>query len=272
MSMIERAALAIQQATSILITAGAGMGVDSGLPDFRGPEGFWRAYPALRGYSFSEMANPEWFETNPNRAWGFYGHRLNLYRKTLPHAGFDVLLKWCENRSYFVYTSNVDGAFQKAGFEPERIVECHGSIHHLQYVDEKCGSDIWSADGVIVTVDEETVLAADPLPRRSGHLLRPNILMFGDWGWIGDRSNRQQRRLQSWANDLGTLENCVVIEMGAGKVIPTTRLMGEDFQRSGATLIRINPRDSDGPSGTISIATGAKDGLQAIDQMIAKGA
>ena len=246
------------------------MGVDSGLPDFRGPEGFWRAYPALRGYSFSDMANPEWFDVNPNRAWGFYGHRLNLYRTTLPHDGFDILLKWCANRSHFVYTSNVDGAFQKAGFESERIVECHGSIHHLQYVDEANGTDIWSAEGVTVTVDEQTVLAADPLPQRDGHLLRPNILMFGDWGWIGTRSNRQQRRLQSWMDGLEAMERCVVVEMGAGKVIPTIRVMGEQFQRAGATLIRINPRDFDGPAGTISVATGAKDGLQAIDRMIAK--
>ena len=45
---------------ALIITAGAGMGVDSGLPDFRGTEGFWKAYPVIKdlGYSFSEMANP----------------------------------------------------------------------------------------------------------------------------------------------------------------------------------------------------------------------
>ena len=57
-----------------VITAGAGMGVDSGLPDFRGNDGFWNAYPALKGYPFMEMANPRWFTVEPRRAWGFYGH------------------------------------------------------------------------------------------------------------------------------------------------------------------------------------------------------
>ena len=57
---LEKAVLWLREADGLLITAGAGMGVDSGLPDFRGQEGFWRAYPALRhqGLSFEDMANP----------------------------------------------------------------------------------------------------------------------------------------------------------------------------------------------------------------------
>ena len=88
-----RAAEALLAADGILITAGAGMGVDSGLPDFRGEEGFWRAYPALAesGVRFEDIADPASFETNPRRGWGFYGHRLQLYRDTNPHRGFDVL-------------------------------------------------------------------------------------------------------------------------------------------------------------------------------------
>ena len=47
-SVIERAVQAIRNAEALVITAGAGMGVDSGLPDFRGPQGFWKAYPPLK--------------------------------------------------------------------------------------------------------------------------------------------------------------------------------------------------------------------------------
>lgn len=261
---IERAARAIASAKSIIVTAGAGMGVDSGLPDFRGPEGFWRAYPALRGYSFQDMANPYWFEKDPQRAWGFYGHRLNLYRKTVPHLGFDILRKWCQQRDYFVFTSNVDGAFQKSGFAEHKIVECHGSIHHLQYLHGQ--GSIWSAVEMEVIVDEEKVLAEEPLPRKNGQLLRPNILMFGDWNWVTERSDRQQDRLRSWLQRLEM--DCVVIELGAGKAIPTVRRLGEQLQRSGATLVRINPRDSDGPNDTISIPMGAKEALVSVDKKL----
>lgn len=87
------AARLIDEAGSLVITAGAGMGVDSGLPNFRGPGGFWRAYPALgrAKISFEEIASPASFRDNPALAWGFYGHRLNLYRTTVPHPGFALL-------------------------------------------------------------------------------------------------------------------------------------------------------------------------------------
>ena len=86
---IEEAARAITEADALFIGAGAGMGVDSGLPDFRGDEGFWNAYPPFRELNLSvvELANPSWFARDPELAWGFYGHRLHLYRDTDPHAG-----------------------------------------------------------------------------------------------------------------------------------------------------------------------------------------
>ena len=82
--LIRQAAQALAEADALLVGAGAGMGVDSGLPDFRGDKGFWKAYPPFEklGYSFIDMANPVWFEEDPRLAWGFYGHRLNLYRET----------------------------------------------------------------------------------------------------------------------------------------------------------------------------------------------
>lgn len=72
---IDHAADLIAQADAIVVACGAGTGVDSGLPDFRGEEGFWRAYPALGqvGLSFYDIASPRAFRAHPERAWGFYG-------------------------------------------------------------------------------------------------------------------------------------------------------------------------------------------------------
>ena len=97
---LERAAQRIAQASCLCVTAGAGMGCDSGLPDFRGPEGLWRAYPHLkeRGLTLPETTTPHWFATEPAFAWGFFGHRLNLYRATAPHAGFAIVKRWCESK------------------------------------------------------------------------------------------------------------------------------------------------------------------------------
>ena len=71
--LLKRAAELIRSADALVISAGAGIGVDSGLPDFRGAEGFWRAYPALQasGMSFYDVASPETFDRDPELAWGF---------------------------------------------------------------------------------------------------------------------------------------------------------------------------------------------------------
>ncbi|MAH08389.1 MAG: hypothetical protein CL961_01830, partial [Euryarchaeota archaeon] len=85
---------------------------------------------AKLGIEFEQMANPEWFDTNPRLAWGFYGHRLNLYRSTEPHNGFKIILERFKKDKIpvFIFTSNVDGHFQKTGFAEEQIMECHGSL------------------------------------------------------------------------------------------------------------------------------------------------
>lgn len=241
------AALAVDEAEAILVTAGAGMGVDSGLPDFRGPEGFWRAYPAFRdlGLRFEELANPHWFHEDPALAWGFYGHRLNLYRETVPHEGFATLLRWGAEKPHgvFAFTSNVDGQFQKAGFPPSRVVECHGSIHHLQCV-RSCGAAIRPANGVVVEVDPETCRERKPFPAcpACGGLARPNILMFGDMGWDESRTDVQHANLHRWLETAkGPL---VVLEFGAGTRIPSVRMLSERVGRGPRrTLVRVNPRE-----------------------------
>lgn len=265
---VKAAAAALNAADALLVTAGAGMGVDSGLPDFRGLQGFWRAYPVIAklGLSFEEMANPAWFSENPHLAWAFYGHRLNLYRQTTPHQGFRQLLEIgaAKPAGCFVFTSNVDGHFQKAGFTPERIVECHGSIHHFQCT-ASCTDRIWDAEGETVNIEERSFRALEPLPkcRHCPTLARPNILMFGDWSWLGHRTEVQQERFSKWLNELGkSSAKLAVVELGAGSAIPTVRYTSERVvERLGGALIRINPREHEVPGGHIGLPFSAADGI-----------
>ena len=263
MDGISEARAALDAADAVLVGAGAGMGVDSGLPDFRGAEGFWRAYPPFRelGLSFEEMASPHHFQENPTLGWGFYGHRLHLYRDVVPHRGFELLDRLIGSRPRFVFTSNVDGGFQRAGWGDHEVVEIHGSIHHLQCL-EGCTERVWSADGTDVDVDPATFRARPPLPRcpGCGGAARPNVMMFGDWGWSPVRSDAQARRYSDWLEEVRD-RRIVAIEMGAGTTLPSVRY---ECERRGDTLVRINPRESHGPPGTVSIAAGALAALEAI--------
>lgn len=271
--ILRRAAEAVRNADAIVIGAGAGMGVDSGLPDFRGTQGFWRAYPlyAKLDLDFASMANPRWFTKDPAFAWGFYGHRLELYRKTVPHAGFAILRRWAERMKHgaFVFTSNVDGQFQKAGFADDRIVEIHGSIHFVQCL-MGC-SGIAPADPYRFELDMETLRAQGEMPTcaKCGEVLRPNILMFGDGWWDGARTEAQEARLMKWIEALGAAR-LVVIECGAGTAIPSVRMFCERIARGRGSLVRINVREPQAPAGEIPVPLGALEALERIDQLLAR--
>ncbi len=263
---ITKAVGLIRDADGLLITAGASMGVDSGLPDFRSANGFWKTYPALAraGIEFESIACPETFRRDPRLAWGFYGHRLNLYRRTTPHQGFTLLqqIGAALEHGLFVLTSNVDGQFQKAGVADDLINEIHGSIHHLQCMNGGCSDAVWSAEGFAPLLDEEgcRLLSDLPVCPNCGRMARPNILMFGDWDWRQARAISQEKLFASW---LDKVARPVVIEIGAGTDIPTVRRFSDRYER----LIRINPRE---PTVTrarsVEIPLGGLEALQRIHQ------
>lgn len=268
---INKAQKHIAEAEALVFTAGAGIGVDSGLPDFRGNKGFWKAYPPIAklGISFVEMANPSWFQNNPKLAWAFYGHRFNLYRRTQPHVGFSMLLELAskKNDKFFIFTSNVDGQFQKTGFSEDKIEECHGSIFHFQCAGPCC-EQIWKAPPEDIEVDEEKFEAIEPFPKcpNCGNIARPNILMFGDWSWISRRSQMQTQRFMDWVHTVQqNQQKLVIIELGAGSAVPTVRHTSETLVHEyGGILIRINPREHNVPVGNISIPLGAEEGIKKI--------
>ena len=164
----------------------------------------------------------------------------------------------------FVFTSNVDGHFQKAGFTPARVYECRGSIHRLQCADN-CKGPIWSTTDLRPQVDEAACEWRGKLPTcpRCGALARPNILMADDWQWNATRSAQQRMLLDMW---LDSVQAPLVLEIAAGRAVPTVRNFTRRMQLRGSRLTRINlheanihnPRD-------IELALGAKQALQALE-------
>ena len=276
---IEVAAAALRrcfaQGGALLCCAGAGMGVDSGLPDFRGPQGFWRAYPAYEklGLSFEQLADPSWFQRDSALAWGFYGHRFNLYRKTKPHDGYTVLRTLGERApaGSFVFTSNVDGSFEAAGFASDRICEVHGAIQTFQCTKNDHG--LWSAPAGEIDVCPQTFRARGALPTCPccGALARPNILMFGDADWQEERCGVQTARLIAFIDTLERSCPLVIVEAGAGRAVPTVRRFSEQMLRTfaQARLVRINVREAAADDDiikdrVIEISLGARAALAAV--------
>jgi NAD-dependent SIR2 family protein deacetylase len=166
----------------------------------------------------------------------------------------------------------VDGQFQKAGYEEDRVEECHGSIHHFQCT-RPCAGAIWDAHDVTVQVDEETFRAQEPLPRctNCGGLARPNVLMFGDWSWISTRTEVQTSQRSTWLKQIsGARLRLAVVEIGAGEAVATIRRQSEFIARAyGATLIRINPRNYTVPrERDVSVPLGAAEGIKGMVDLL----
>ena len=267
---IELAVGLIKSADGILVSSGAGIGIDSGLPDFRGGEGLWTAYPKLSHLShisFVEMCHPKAMRDNYELVMGWYAHRLLDYRATIPHRGYNMLLEIAQSApgGYWGYTSNVDGQWQKSGWPEDRLVECHGSVHWLQ-CEDKCHSGVWSADNFHPVIDIELCELTSEPPRCTicNARARPNVMMFSDHYFSFWREDLQFWPFHKWAKSLDKL---VVIEVGAGIAIPTVRMMGAEYSPN---IIRINPSHTECRDGDISIPLGALEGITLLHSSLSK--
>ena len=167
--------------------------------------------------------------------------------------------------NYFIVTSNVDGQFQKAGFDTNKIHEVHGSIHYLQ-CSKDCKSEIWEVSPEEIVVDMEK-FETNTIPKcvHCGAVARPNIMMFGDSEFSYMREVEQRQRYLAWlAGVKKRKEHLVIIELGAGLEIPTIQILGNKLanKNKNYSLIRINPRDFEVSSQCgVSLAMGGLEGL-----------
>jgi len=157
-------------AERIVVLTGAGISTDSGIPDFRGPQGVWTKNPGAE-----KMATIQHYVADPEvrkRAWQ---SRLDTFAQTRePNAGHRALVD-LERRGtlHTLITQNVDGLHQAAGSSPEKIVEIHGTIREV----------------VCLACEErapmERALArvrageADPACRSCGGILKSATISFG---------------------------------------------------------------------------------------------
>lgn len=217
------------------------------MPDFRSKNGFWNQYPLYEklGLKFSDLANSSLFINDPRLAWGFYYHRKKIYNNTKPHIGFDILKKWSDriNHNIFIYTSNVDEQFQKAGFNDSNIIEIHGNINRLQ-CSNNCGHEKFYIPEVF-ELNENTMRIDGHLPfcLNCGTIARPNILMFHDGFFHRNCFISQYNRYSRWLKTLHK-ENLTILEIGAGSSIPSVRNECESLAKTYNTkLIRINTNE-----------------------------
>lgn len=122
---IESAAAAVASARRIVVFSGAGISTDSGIPDFRGPNGLWTKNPAAeRASTLSNYLN------EPDTRRAAWQNRLTTPAWTAePNVGHMSLVELeRQGRLHALVTQNIDGLHQKAGTDPGRVIEVHGTV------------------------------------------------------------------------------------------------------------------------------------------------
>ncbi len=155
---------------AVTILTGAGISTDSGIPDFRGPQGIWTKNPAAEKLSTyqSYVSDPElrrrsWQNRLAHPAWTARPNAAHLALARLASAGLDT----------WVITQNIDGLHQQAGTPPDRVLELHGTMHRVVCV--SCGDATAMSDALArVRAGED-----DPACGECGGILKSATVMFG---------------------------------------------------------------------------------------------
>ncbi|HZT63357.1 MAG TPA: Sir2 family NAD-dependent protein deacetylase, partial [Burkholderiales bacterium] len=168
--MIERVREWVEQAKRIVVLTGAGISTESGIPDFRGPQGVWTRDPQAEKLSDIRhyVADPEirrksWQARLDHPAWS-----------ARPNAGHAAIVE-LERRGklHALITQNIDGLHQRAGNSAELVIEVHGTVHAVVCL--SCG---WKGP-MQETLERVRRGESDPPCARCGGILKSDTISFG---------------------------------------------------------------------------------------------
>ena len=168
--MIESVRAWAEQAERIVVLTGAGISTESGIPDFRGPQGVWTKDPQAE-----KLSNIHYYVADPEiRKKSWQARLVHPAWTAQPNTGHLSIVEF-ERRGklHALITQNIDGLHQKAGNSPERIIEVHGTVHGVVCL--SCG---WK--GMMQVVLERVRAGeADPRCGQCGGILKSDTISFG---------------------------------------------------------------------------------------------
>ena len=214
--LIEKAAVYLNEARSVVVSTGAGMSKESGIPTFRdAPNALWDKYDP------ETLASPEGWRRDPPLVWRWYAERRRMIAETKPNPGHFAIAE-IENQfeDFVVITQNIDDHHRKAG--SRQVIEIHGNIFRY-----KC----FDAEHVIDTLPE-----GDEVPPRCscGSLIRPAVVWFGEM--LPEEAIRRS---------YDAIESCdTMLVVGTSGIVYPVAGLPSLARRFGARVIEINPEET----------------------------
>jgi len=247
----------------VIALTGAGVSAESGIPTFRGKEGYWTI--GARDYHPQELATQAAFRAMPWEVWAWYLYRRSVCRRAQPNAGHHALARLALELPdrFALVTQNVDGLHRRAGSPDAQTFPIHGDISLMRCAAD-CVLDRWLIPDAVPDLAKGDAVAA-PVQAllvcpRCGGMARPHVLWF-------DESYDEPRFHLDTVRRLARGAALVVI---AGTSAQTT-LPWHVVQlaaSAGATLVDVNLEDN--PFGDLAAGSGgvirgpAADALTAI--------
>jgi NAD-dependent deacetylase len=152
----------------IFVITGAGISAESGIPTFRGSDGYWRNLDPAK------LATSEAFEKNPQLVWQWYRERRQRIRSARPNAAHEAIVRLSVLASDFLLvTQNVDDLHARAGLPKEKMVQIHGDIFET-----RCSRCDFSRNEQ--EHEDEQEQEEIPVCQRCAALLRPGVVWFGE--------------------------------------------------------------------------------------------
>jgi len=198
-----------QSSGRITILTGAGISAESGIPTFRGPEGFWTI--GSQEYQPQEMATYQMFRQKPDEVWKWYLYRIGICGQARPNAGHLALVemeKLFGNR-FILITQNVDNLHVRAGSSLENTFQIHGNIFYTRCA-HQCSQKIHpvpagltggKAKGEELTETERELLVCPDCGKRT----RPHVL------WFDEMYDEHYYRYQSSLNAAAVTDLLIVV-------------------------------------------------------------
>jgi NAD-dependent deacetylase len=240
----------------VLVLTGAGVSAESGIPTFRGKDGYWRNLDPTK------LATPEAFARDPQLVWEWYRERRQRIRNARPNAAHEAIARFGKHTDGFLLvTQNVDDLHARGGLPAQKMVQIHGDIfvtrcsrcdfsergrggsseppdaHAIQSESGRLrshnGCEATAGLSIAPTVENDAELPRCP---KCNALMRPGVVWFGE--------QLPWNELERVENFLGGGTCDVVIVAGTTATFGYIIDWALRASRDGAELIEVNPEDT----------------------------
>lgn len=219
----------------ITVLTGAGISAESGIPTFRGPEGYWTVGSSV--FQPQEMATLDMFRQKPREVWQWYLYRMGVCHRAKPNPGHMALVQLDSlfPDRFTLITQNVDNLHFRAGHRRINTLEIHGNVFYLR-CSEECSPKAGPIPNKIGPKEKDDRITQTEWQRlhcpACGALLRPHVL------WFDETYNERYYRSESAMEAARNTDLLIVAGTSGATNLPN--MVVSEVYRHGGMIIDIN--------------------------------